>query len=668
MEKVKKSKEAIPEIRNPEDVFLILYFDAESSIQCPKCYSSIVSSIVFFKYFRHFQVPLENISINASKDAISYLQQIYSLQEKLYFEHKDLQKMYVIDKQIIDEFQSIINKNQIQSLKTTKNSTIYSIFEDGMSETSSGISLQQKYSHILENITNLKYHDLYILNASYNNGAIIQYFTLIKKFKEIFSSYEDLFNLFDVIYPLYNLGIPPFVLIENFKNSRFHIEFDFNLLNDSKFNLGHSLLQFTQLFECDLIPYSEVLNRSKQISIKTIEEKIGIHNEIQYKLFISFLNKVKFDNLQDLKQFSLLLDTLQDKELNLQTFIDKFFNQKNLECLSLLYNKLSDDQLLMLQTIIKSLYLYSPNFIPNVQKHYDNIIIIALSPPFLTFSPYAKRFILTKNKMHQFNIGSYTTSVLLETLFIKPNQYGITQEQLDQEFNSLKEKINDPKQECHFPRPKLYMTNTFQQIPFFFRKEPTTLESFFTTIDSINHFIPSDSEPEEKYSKDSIEQYLRRPSPDIDLTSYSDILDDGDDDDDLKLIKGATYIKYYGIVYQNTEDKAFYQKFCWFFSKELKKEGFPLFFPFIFPPHENRTENALFMANRIILLADKILPIKWRSSFQTGLAPFIDYLDKNEQKNWNNIAHCIETAAERMKQYIEKHPIPFIGPSDQIDF
>ena len=668
MKKTKISKEIIPEIRNPKDVFLFLYFDVENLIEHPIDYSTMVSSIVFFQYFRHFQVPLENISITTSNEATKYLQNAFDLTNCLYFEHKDEKKCYLINSETFYEFKSLINQKQISDFKTTSNSTIYLIFENQGSETKFGTKLQENYSKILDNITDHTYHDLYILNGSCKNASSIQYFTSIKKLQEHFNSYSDLIDLFDIIYPLYLFhNIPQLDLIDYFKNCSFQTNFIFDSLSNSDYMLGTSLIEFTQLFGCDLIPFSEVINRSKQIDFETFCQRIKIENQQQYDHFVTFLNSTQADKLKDLTVFASLLSTLQSAHIGLQTFFTRFLNKENLGKLSNLFHSLSDDQQQLLNTIIQSLYQYSPDFAPNVKKSYENIIIIASPAPFLQFFPYGKRGVPIPylHKNIDFNLGSYCTSILLETIFIKPNKNGITQEQLKNEFNSLKKKFQNQKQELYLQPLILYMTNTFQQIPFFFREKSTPLESLFQTTDVVLPFVPVIND-----SKDPLDQYIIIPPLLNDLSSDNETLEEEEEDIDEEFtpeeFRYLCNINSYGIVYQNTEDKAFYQKFCLFFSKELKKEGLPGFFPFTFAPGKSVTENAIDMGRSIIRKADGILPIKWRMSFQTGIVPFMDYLDRIDKKKWVTIPDCIEKAAKRMKEFIKKHPIPLKGPSDQI--
>ena len=384
----------------------------------------------------------------------------------LYFELVYDESLYDLDF-IRHEFTSKIqNYHQKCQITTNKDSFIYIFFQNYD-------NLQNL--KLIQDLCNLQQSQMYFINSSCPNGSVIQYIKTYQTFQKLFLSNSVISKQFPLLYPLYsNRTLDPFYYIL-FLQKR-HITIDSKKL--FKYQTAFNFL--VNLFSSSFVLIDEVIQRLHEMKFSLIEEQLKINNIGDLEEFCLIIKDSSLQSLEEINMLSELIEIFSKIE-NGEKLLTQLFNQDNLKNLSQFYESLSYNDLITFTQLLQNMHNYTGSFVPDINVQYQNIVIISISSPFLsTFSYPTHYFKASMKGTHIYlylSMGSYTTSVLIESLFLNPDPKGLSQNRFDietQKFSSIYSKLDSP--ERYVPQLCFYQTNSFQQIPFRQKNEKTPLD------------------------------------------------------------------------------------------------------------------------------------------------------------------------------------------------
>ena len=614
-----------PKRINPKNTFLICYIDCNEKIS-PNDSSSLISALALFQFFRFFEIPLENITINISHSALC-LFQVLKPNMFIYFEHLEQNRSYEFKHETISEFVSCFNSTD--HLKTNEDSVIYIFLEDYCDLENFGTNFNIKNSQLLQLISNIKHKLIYIFNSSCNDGSLIQFIKLIKNFQQNFASNETIQKYFHVLYPLYN-----YVYTSRKENNMklkltetpyFFIKC-FSKVNVNPKIIQHLTYQNIQIleivcnnFQFPFLTYQYIIDNFCSIPIQLyIDHKIS-PNLSELDEVYSLLQDLQFNCLSDLIAFTQISKTIYQMDINQDQFLSDFFNQETLEELNLFYENTDQLQLNLLEDFMKSFFIYSPNLIPNINSQFDNIIIIGSESPMLplpTYKPHPIPLLPIK-----YSLGSYYTSFFINLLFLEPNENGITQEDIDKQYSKIKSKpTNDI-----VPRLIINQTNQCAQFSFSGLKPNITIRKVFPILYNCVPIPPANEESNLQHHYKKHYYFDSNPNK---------------------------------IMFNSEFDKKFFSKLCKYLNKGLKIQELPIFKPF---KKYKDTETcyyayAYFHSNCILYSTYNILSISSRKSIVSSYRAFNFYLQSIDPDDWDTFEECFHDAVKMLKEILDRKP------------
>ena len=618
-----------------DNTFLIIFLDLKTIKPISaEDYSSIVSSMVYYSIFRHFGVPLKNILVFAPKQI---REQINAL-PFLYFEHVYNGPLFNLDF-IKKEFISKIQVFQHSfPLSTNEKSFIYVFFQDHANINNFGIKLQLNYAKLFQDFSYITHSQMYFINFSCQSGSVIQYIKTYQTFRNLFYSNSAISKHFSLLYPLYsNRSLDPYFYISFLQKHPIPVD----LKKLFKFKTSFQLL--FNFFSSSFVSIDQVIQRLNEMQFSRIEKKLEIHSLSDLQEFCSIIKDSTLQSLEEINILSEIFEIFSNMK-NGENLLTQLFKQDNLKDLCQFYQSISFNDLTTFTQLLQNMHNYTGSFVPDIKAQYQNIILISISSPILTTFSYPPHSFLTSipNKSISLSMGSYTTSIIIESLFLNPDPKGLTQNRIEKEtqkFSTIYSELNSSYR--YVPQPSIYQTNSFQQIPFREKSDKTSID-----LNSILSKTKSLSDLQSDLQSSKI------------ITFESGLFEDSNDEEewsDVLYFNRITYFNGCPMYYHDREDKIFFNKFLKVFEEELKKQDLREISDI---PLTDQTYDAQCHVYSLYSKINNYYSILSKTSMRMGLNAFAAYYDYCGKKHWFHIDKCFIKAIDIIRKE-EQLPSPY---------